>query len=84
MEISSGTVVISRAGRDKGLAFVVLRTEDGYGLLADGKCRKLANPKRKKRMHITPTEKKIPLENLTDKKLRKLLAELFDTNSAVV
>ena len=55
-EICIGRVVISRAGHDKGKAFAVVGMEDGqYVLLSDGDLRKIAKPKRKKRMHVFAT-----------------------------
>lgn len=48
-----GTVVLSKAGRDKGRYFVVVGIADGqYVLLCDGDLRKLQSPKRKKLKHI--------------------------------
>jgi large subunit ribosomal protein L14e len=48
-----GTVVLSRAGRDKGRYFVVVgRVDAEYVLLCDGGLRKLQNPKKKKIKHI--------------------------------
>ena len=55
MELRVGQIVISKAGRDKGDVFVVYAVDGIYALLVDGKGRPLANPKRKKRMHIQPT-----------------------------
>ena len=43
----TGAIVRSKAGHDKGLLFCVVGTQDGYLLLANGKQRKLAAPKRK-------------------------------------
>jgi ribosomal protein L14E/L6E/L27E len=48
-----GTVVISKAGRDKDRAFLVVgEVDEQYVLLVDGCLRKLTHPKRKKRKHI--------------------------------
>jgi len=55
MEFSVGQVVISKAGRDKGNAFIILGVEGEYVYLVDGKSRKLDNPKRKKIKHLQPT-----------------------------
>lgn len=52
MNISKSDIVVSLAGRDQGKFFYVLSTEEGYALLADGKTRRLENPKRKKLKHI--------------------------------
>ena len=52
MDISKSDIVMSLAGRDKDKLFYVIDTEDNYVLLADGKGRKLENPKRKKLKHV--------------------------------
>ena len=52
MDISKSDIVISLAGRDKGKLFYVIKTEDNFVYLADGKGRKLENPKRKKLKHV--------------------------------
>jgi ribosomal protein L14E/L6E/L27E len=54
-DIEIGQVVYSKRGRDKGLAFVVLKTDGEYLYLCDGDCRVLANPKRKKLKHVQLT-----------------------------
>ena len=48
-----GWIVRSAAGRDKGGLFCVVGQQDGFLLLADGKRRKFAHPKRKKLAHLT-------------------------------
>ncbi len=65
MDISKSDIVISLAGRDKGKLFYVVDTEDNYVLLADGKGRKLENPKRKKLKHVrgvTRTETRVAVK----------------------
>lgn len=52
MDISKSDIIISLAGRDKGKLFYVIDTEDNYVHVADGKGRKLENPKRKKLKHV--------------------------------
>ena len=52
MEISRADVVVSLAGRDKGQLFFVLDTDDLFVYIADGKGRRLEQPKRKKRQHV--------------------------------
>ena len=52
MDISKSDIVISLAGRDEGKLFYVMEVEDNCVLLADGKGRKLENPKRKKLKHV--------------------------------
>ena len=52
MEIYRADVVVSLAGRDKGQLFFVLDTDDLFVYIADGKGRRLEQPKRKKRKHV--------------------------------
>ncbi len=52
MEISRADVAVSLAGRDKGQLFFVLDTDDLFVYIADGKGRRLEQPKRKKRKHV--------------------------------
>ena len=52
MEISRADVVVSLAGRDKGQLSFVLDTDDLFVYIADGKGRRLEQPKRKKRKHV--------------------------------
>lgn len=65
-----GTVVISKAGRDKGKLLVVLNSEEQYVTLSDGKKRPLTNPKKKKLKHIAVTKYILDEESLiTNKKI---------------
>ena len=52
MDISKGDLVVSLAGRDKDKVFYVVSVEENFACLADGKTRKLENPKRKKLKHV--------------------------------
>ena len=52
MEIHKSDIVLSEAGRDKGMLFFVIDTDGVYVSLANGKERKLETPKRKKLRHI--------------------------------
>lgn len=52
MNISKSDIVVSLAGRDEGRLFFVLATDGVYAMIADGKVRKLENPKRKKLKHL--------------------------------
>lgn len=72
-----GTVVRSIAGRDKDRIQVVLACEEGRVLVADGKVRKLANPKHKNPSHLQKTDKTIDLDQIhSDKALKKALTML--------
>ncbi len=82
MDIAKSNVVRSAAGRDEGKYFFVLAVEGEYLLLADGKCRKVESPKRKKRRHVqfvaaedTRVAEKIRSnEKITNSELRRALA----------
>lgn len=55
-EIKEGNVVFSKKGRDKGYPFVVLLCVDAdFVLICDGDRRKVENPKRKRRKHLSWT-----------------------------
>ena len=82
MDISKSDIVISLAGRDKDKLFYVMDTEDNYVFLADGKGRKLENPKRKKLKHVrrvSRTETRVAMkilngDNVLNSELRRDLA----------
>ena len=72
MDISKSDIVISLAGRDKDQLFYVIEIEDNYVFLADGKGRKLENPKRKKLKHVrrvTRTETRVAAKILNGDKV---------------
>lgn len=52
MEISKADLVVSLAGRDKGQYFFVLDTDETFAFIADGKARRVEQPKRKKHRHL--------------------------------
>lgn len=52
MDISKSDIIVSLAGRDQGELFYVVDVEENYVLIANGKGRKLENPKRKKLKHV--------------------------------
>ncbi len=72
MNIIEGQIVASKAGHDAGRFFAAVKISDGYIYLADGKERKLNNPKKKNIKHIAKTETVVKIPE-TDKQLRKLL-----------
>lgn len=75
MKIQKGSVVKADAGRDCGGYFAVVEVQDGYCFIADGKSRRLSSPKRKNIKHLSFTNSVIDLNDITDKKLRRLLRE---------
>ena len=74
--LETGGIVRSRAGRDRGRAFVILEIlDEEYVLLVDGKLRTLARPKKKKRRHLLKaSETRMELTgHLLDADIRKFL-----------
>ena len=82
MEVDKSSLIVSKAGRDKGQLFYVIDTDEQYVYLADGKSRRLEKPKRKKRKHVEQvprTESRIAEkirngEKVLNSELRKELA----------
>ena len=89
MEIDRSSLIVSKAGRDKGQLFFVIDADEQYVYLADGKSRKLEKPKRKKRRHVQAafqTESRIAEkirngEKVLNSELRKELANLGQKQS---
>ena len=75
MEFHEGMIVRANAGRDKQKFFVVVGLTQNKVLIADGKSRKLENPKQKNPKHLSMTTRSVNTENLTDKQLKSILAE---------
>ena len=76
MDLIEGMVVISKAGRDKGRPLVITGAEGTRILVADGKERPLARPKKKNPKHLARTNRTLSLNDLTDRALRKALNEI--------
>ncbi|MCR4712169.1 MAG: KOW domain-containing RNA-binding protein [Clostridia bacterium] len=54
---SFGQLVRSKAGRDSGRYYLVLRAETDFLLVADGRRRPVENPKRKNIRHLQPVHR---------------------------
>ncbi|MBR5088077.1 MAG: KOW domain-containing RNA-binding protein [Ruminiclostridium sp.] len=80
MELAKGTVVISRAGRDKGYPLAVVGLEGKFVLVADGKERPLSRPKKKNPMHLAVTDKTVEVEGVSDKALRNALKKAVNVD----
>lgn len=71
----TGRVVCSLSGRDKGFFMVIVREDEKYFYLCEGKERPLSRPKRKNKKHIALTNTVLEENSYkTDKQLRKSLA----------
>lgn len=57
MEMGPGTLVRSKAGRDRGALYAVIRSDEKYVYVADGERFPLCRMKRKNRKHLQPIYK---------------------------
>ena len=82
--IETGSIVISTAGRDKGVAYLVIAVTDKSVTIIDGKVRKAGKPKIKNVKHVKAADSE-GLKTFADKinrgepysgdKLKKAIAE---------
>lgn len=84
IELKPGQLVRSRAGRDKGKHYLVLRKLDPkHVLLVDGSSRPLDRPKKKNIAHLQHYERQaepnqlLEPEGLTDSQVARLMKELM-------
>ncbi len=75
MNTVKGSIVKALAGRDKGNFFVVVDVDLTYAYLADGRRRKVERPKKKKLIHIVPTNTIIEGSFETNPQIKRILRE---------
>ena len=88
MNIAESNIVKATAGRDAGKFFFVLAVQGHFLLLADGKHRRVENPKRKRQKHVAlvgeshslVAEKIRSGEKITNSELRKAIAAISGGN----
>ena len=73
--IPVGAVVKAKAGRDKEGFFVVVKSEDKWVFIADGKRRKVESPKKKNPIHLTITNTVLSHSMDTNRNIRKALRD---------
>lgn len=49
-----GNLIISKAGHDKGMRYIIIEETGDFVYLADGKIRTVDRPKKKRKKHIQP------------------------------
>ena len=89
MEIGIGSIVYSKAGRDKGKYFAVISLEGEFAYLCDGDIRKFDKPKKKKLKHLSVTnevsstvKEKITVSGkIGNAELRKAITEFCENNN---
>lgn len=76
MEVQRGQIMRSLAGHDKGDFQVVIKLDGLFAYMADGKRRKLEDPKKKKLKHLAPTGTVLSEKSLsTNRQIRIALTE---------
>lgn len=78
MEITKGAVCKSLAGNDRNVHYIVIKLEDDFAYISNGKRRKLEKPKKKRLKHLKFTNTVMDISDITDKKLRSMLQEYCD------
>ena len=78
MQLQTGMIVRAIAGKEQDGFYLVIRQDQDFVYLADGKHRKLSQPKRKNPRHVRATSTILDrdcLSDLTDLKLHRMLRE---------
>ena len=74
MQIKPGMVVKSLSGHDQARFYLVVKTDEDFVYIADGKRRKLEAPKRKNRRHLCRTTQTVEIEQITtNQQVRRVL-----------
>lgn len=81
MEIQKGSVVYSKAGRDKTKMLLVLELSGGFAYVADGALRTVGKPKKKKLKHLQKTNWVCNISSdMSNSDIRKALADIKTNN----
>ena len=81
--IEVGMLARSKAGHDKDQIFVIIKTEQEYVYLADGKTRTVCRPKKKKQKHIQIIKEKQDITGADDAKIRKIIKSYRETAKTI-
>ena len=78
-----GRLVYSKAGRDKGKPYIIVKVlDEKYILLSDGILRTLERPKKKKLMHVNITNQIFTIESIDNLNIKKFI-QSYDKNEEV-
>ena len=85
MELRKGSVVISKAGRDKGYFLAVVDITDEGIFVCDGKERPVERPKKKNPLHLARTNMVLTEEETaTNRSLKRALSIISGSNESEV
>ena len=84
--MTAGMIVIATAGHDMGRMYLVVKDEDKYALVCDGKRHRLDNPKRKNKKHLHHIFESVCFNpnEITDGVLRKKLSALNEEYERII
>lgn len=77
-----GNLIISKAGHDKGMRYIIIEESGDFVYLADGKIRTVNRPKKKRKKHIQPvfcydtaglTDKLQNHESVSDEEIKRII-----------
>lgn len=71
----TGMLVESKAGHDTGQIYMIIKAEDAYVYLADGKIRTLDKLKKKKKIHVQPICRDNDISAIDDTAIKRILKE---------
>lgn len=77
MDFKTGQIVKAKAGRDKNGFFIIKEIDGQYAYIVNGKSRKVESPKKKKLIHLAPTERVVQDFN-TNREVIRILSEFQD------
>lgn len=75
MDFCNGQIVRAKAGRDKDGFFMITDIDGCYAYIADGRTRKVESPKKKKLIHLAPTNYVAREFNKTNRDVRRILSD---------
>ena len=85
MELRKGSVVISKAGRDKGYFLAVVDITENGIFVCDGKERPVERPKKKNPLHLAKTAYVLTEEETaTNRSLKRALSKISGSNESEV
>ena len=85
MELVKGSVVISKAGRDKGYYLAVTKITDDGVYVCDGKERPVERPKKKNTLHLAVTRYVLSEEETaTNRSLKRALNRFSSSEESEV
>ena len=72
-----GMLAKSKAGHDKGHVYVILKADETYVYLVDGKIRTMDKPKKKRKKHVQLICEQHDMSGIDDVGVKRIL-KLFD------